>query len=80
MIFQHEYFNMEVHIFFDNVFDDSDIIFERDTVKVLNKWVCQFLDELEKALSLFGLMKKDRESNDTLLQRGRVVLTPYGQG
>jgi hypothetical protein len=44
MIFQHEYFNMEVHIFFDNVFDDSDIIFERDTVKVLNKWVCQFLD------------------------------------
>ena len=69
-----------MHIFFDNVFDVYEDADEEQRTKwsgdekkwkILNKWVVQFFEQLQKALVLF------RKSTD-VLKKGRIVLTPYG--
>ena len=75
-----DYYNLEMHIFFDNVFDAEEVVQEDERPgwsgdakkwKILNKWVVQFFDQLKKGLELF------RQAEE-VLQEGRVVLTPYG--
>jgi hypothetical protein len=61
---KNDYYNLEMHIFFDNVFDEYEEGEEFNRAKwnghekkwkILNIWVVQFFDQLKKALELFGL-------------------------
>lgn len=77
----YDYYNLEMHIFFDNVFDVYEECDDQRPNpkwagnarkwKILNQWVTQFFEQLENALQLF------RHPTDTL-KKGRIIITPYG--
>ena len=58
-------FNVEMHIFFDNVFDNV-----KDDGKFLNDYTQSFMKALAKGLRLYDL--------DTVLKKGTIITTPYG--
>ena len=77
-LFRYTLYNLEIHIIFDNVFDEKD----GDGKKSLNRWVSQFCEILWTKVEALDAENKDDKTkaatNFKDLMNPKIVPTPYG--